>query len=87
MLRDQLDDEQTKKVTKRRRKQASRIEALVTAIVTGELFMNYPARPQFNPVPDSFEDGQHYIDIWEPLFFYEIYNILSSNRGGRGAEN
>lgn len=41
--------------------------------------------PEFNPVPDTFKDGQHYIDIWEPLFFYETYNILINSR--RGTDN
>ena len=37
---------------------------------------------QLPKVPDSFEDHHQYMSAWIPLFLYETYNQLISQRSG-----
>lgn len=57
-------------------------DELLQKILNGDLFDLYADRQAFFPkIPTRFESGHwEYLEIWEYLFTYEVYNMLLNSR-------
>jgi hypothetical protein len=66
------------------------VEELISPILSLELVKSYykqnPDDLYLPSVPVSFSTHQEYMESWMPLFLYEAYNQLISNRSSTNAD-
>lgn len=74
--------EEEKVAKKLRYENRKSVDNLITQILSLGLFDKFSKDSGFlHPLPDNFRLGSsEYLEFWEPLYLYEVYNILMNSK-------
>ena len=77
-----MEAEQAKIAKAYRYENRKSIDELLRKLLNGDLFdiFSQSKQDQFPEVPSSFQDHNHYLDVWDYLFSYEVYSLLMNSR-------